>query len=193
MPVRIEVPRSGSRVDTARYWLAADQPLQVELSYLRSWVRYPLLLMLGLLTFGAFVLALQRRRARWIGRALAIPAALALLHYLGRPTLGLTVLGALALVTWRRGQLGRLPAAVGGWLRQAWSGWRRPPEAAPANALEPGEATQPGAGTQSGEATGPRRQGFAHALARVALGWGVVVLAALVAHGVWRVVGLLMG
>lgn len=49
MPVRIELPEEGKRLDYTRYWLDTGQPAEVSLAFVRTWLLAPLWLVLALL------------------------------------------------------------------------------------------------------------------------------------------------
>ena len=74
MPVRIDLPRQGVQLSTARYWIEGEQAVTVHTWHARSWLRLPLGLGLFLLLGGGLVLATE---ARLRGRLAARPALLA--------------------------------------------------------------------------------------------------------------------
>jgi hypothetical protein len=62
MPVRVNVPRTGHRVDYSRYWIAAQTPVNLQITYWRGWLRYPAITLALLLALIA-LLALPRKAA----------------------------------------------------------------------------------------------------------------------------------
>ena len=117
MPVRIKLPRTGVRMEHARYWIPQGRDVAVSFSYLSRRLLYPLLFLLGALVCCAVVLAAAvppaARARRWRRNgALALAALLAWpLAQLGGSTPLLLAL-ALALV---------ISARLGGWGARSWT------------------------------------------------------------------------
>ena len=194
MPVRIQLPRAGVRLDSERYWLAANEPLRVELSYLRGWLRYPLLLLVGLLGALGMILVLAQSPARWLGWPLAAAALATLGTFAGGGTATLVALGGAGVGAHRRGWLVALPTALFDWAKAAWVAWRKPTAVAQA---ESGETTEAAGTAEPAAPAGGRPAaagaGFGRALARVAVTWGVVLMGVMVLHAAWRVARLVVG
>ena len=112
MPVRINVPRAGHRLDNARYWIPADQPVRMSVWHLRGWLRYPIAL--ALLALALLGLDLARRR-RGPGIALATAAGLAL-HAVAGPVAVVATAGLGAMwLAWRGRWTARAIAATHSW------------------------------------------------------------------------------
>jgi hypothetical protein len=62
MSVRIEIPRSGIRLELDRYWLAEGAPLEVSFWFLRGWPRFPIAIGAALLLAAGLALAATARR-----------------------------------------------------------------------------------------------------------------------------------
>ncbi len=124
MPVRIDLPQTGTQLQYARYWLEPEQPVQVSFWYLRGWLRGPLaLLLMALAALGA----LQAGRGWGRGlRAAQLWLALAgtalccwPLLKLGGLAAALCALGlGLAVHAWQRGVLGRSWQLGRSWLKR---------------------------------------------------------------------------
>jgi hypothetical protein len=123
MPVRIHLPETGVRLETSRYWIEANQPVQVGLRFIRTWLLGPIgfLLVLafagGLLLLASGASPVPPRRASWAGAAIVLWTVWPLVSVGGfLAVLGASVL-ALFVLALRRGWLGRLASAVPEWFR----------------------------------------------------------------------------
>ena len=123
MAVRIELPRTGTRLDYTRYWLDGGVPLEISFRHIRSWLTIPAGIALAILLALACVLAATRldphrpRLLPWIGLGLAA----AVLWPLGEIGGGWGVFAGFAIgfaaIALRRRWFTRAPAAVLEWLR----------------------------------------------------------------------------
>jgi hypothetical protein len=122
--VRIELPRTGTRLDYSRYWVDRGRPLEVSFQYLRGWLRIPGGILLVLLLAAGCVLALGKRRTgpstrsnKWAG-VLVIAFSLWPLYKVADETgIVLGVIIGLIAVAARRGFLRSAPSAVADWAR----------------------------------------------------------------------------
>lgn len=129
LPVRINLPRTGHRLNYHRYWIAAEYPVAVSTQYIRSWLAYPLAAVLA-----GLIVALVAVRRRWAW-AVAAPLGAALVWLVGVVPLGGALVLALGLVAARRGWLiglaPRLGRGLTGWIRarrtQIKAGWEAEP------------------------------------------------------------------
>ena len=65
MPVRIDIPKTGVRLEYQRYWLEAGKPARISFTYLSRWLSHPLIFGMGLmLMFGCWLLT-SREAWRW--------------------------------------------------------------------------------------------------------------------------------
>lgn len=130
MPVRINLPESGIRLEHTRYWIDADQPVRVSYRYLRSWLLAPLGLFFALLFAFAAGSALQARlrggpRAMVLGLgAASVVLALVLVKVASAGVLVLAALAAFGVVLARTGRLSAGAARVSAWWRGLPEGWR---------------------------------------------------------------------
>ncbi|MCK9463276.1 MAG: hypothetical protein M0R80_26960, partial [Proteobacteria bacterium] len=62
MSIRIEIPRSGIRLESDRFWLAERAPLEVSFWFLRGWLRLPLGILAALAMAAGLVFAAAWRR-----------------------------------------------------------------------------------------------------------------------------------
>ncbi len=63
MSVRIELPKTGTRMDYSRYWLEGDRPCRVTFTYMRGWLAIPAVVFLTLLlALGGFLVNTWRDR-----------------------------------------------------------------------------------------------------------------------------------
>ncbi|MDP2344902.1 MAG: hypothetical protein Q8O67_28410 [Deltaproteobacteria bacterium] len=143
MPVRVQLPTTGMRLVTTRYWLDAQEPLTVSFRYAQIPVVLMLEAFLALLCAGAFVVVFARRPAPEGEPAgphyLPRPARLALLAVgvgcavvvgakLHAVTVVVAVVVALGVILWRRGSWRAAIAALAdvAWLnRDAAENWAR--------------------------------------------------------------------
>ncbi|MFH1808005.1 MAG: hypothetical protein ABIJ09_04630 [Pseudomonadota bacterium] len=143
MPVRIQIPKTGVRLEHTRYWLEAQHRTRVSFSYLRGWLRTPIvLLLLALLIFATALLVdgLWPGSRRWhTPRGATAVATLVVSWPLflagGGPPLVLGLLLGAAVALWLRGSLSQQAQAFGDWWRQLPGAWRD------ARATETGGAT----------------------------------------------------
>ncbi len=106
MPVRIELPKGGIRLEHARYWLAAGQPATVSFRYADRWLAYPSALLLALLVLaGAAVGA----RSSLAARHLAVRLVTWVVAGAGAWLLGQLAGGRVALIAIGAGILIALP------------------------------------------------------------------------------------
>lgn len=120
MPVRINVPRTGHRLNYHRYWIGADRPVQLTTRYVRSWLLYPAQLGLAVV----LVVLLQiRRRWLWVPAMVVSVALYALTGPI--PVVGAWVL-ALGLMAWRRRWFTGLAPRCVQWLRTQRARLQRP-------------------------------------------------------------------
>ncbi|MBN2494056.1 MAG: hypothetical protein JXR96_05660 [Deltaproteobacteria bacterium] len=156
MPVRFKVPKDGIQLDYTRYWVGAEQPVEVSFWYLRSWLRIPAWLLLaallaaGLLVFSLRFRALPSRSVHWLGAALAVAAAVGAYEIGGLSAVVLGVLGGLIAVAVQRRWFRRAPEQLGEWAGSLVERFRKRPrdEAGSLSALmdvRPGKQV-PGAG-----------------------------------------------
>ncbi len=121
--VRIELPRSGTRLDFPRYWIRKGHPVEVSFRYVRSWLTIPAAMLLTLLL--AVGLALVNtlwsgRRSRLLpvlGLVLAGAALVPLGGYFGSAAVTFGVLLGTAVTAWRSGLFRHLAD-----VRADWSG-----------------------------------------------------------------------
>ncbi len=123
MPVRIASPRTVTRLEHERYWLARGAPVEVTFVYARRWLRLPALLAFGLLAAaGAFVAARAPRRGpRRVWRALGLAALVAAVwpldRYAGGFAVALALAAGLALAAALALRKAPVRAALAAWLR----------------------------------------------------------------------------
>ncbi|MBI3178970.1 MAG: hypothetical protein HYZ27_04875, partial [Deltaproteobacteria bacterium] len=120
MPVRIKIPETGARLEYARYWIDAGQPVEVSVWYLRGWLMRPLgLLLAALMAFGVLMamrgVAYGRLPAPWPGIGLAAIAAWPLYKVAGSALLVLAVLAGAGVAWWQSGGLSRAWAGASEW------------------------------------------------------------------------------
>jgi hypothetical protein len=143
MPVRVQLPTTGMRLVTTRYWLDPHEALTVSFRYAQIPVVLLLEALLGLLCAAAFVVAFARGPVVPEGEApshrLPRPARLALLGVgvacavvigakLHTTTVVVAVVVALGVILWRRGSWRGAVAALSdvAWLnREAVENWAR--------------------------------------------------------------------
>ena len=118
VPVRINVPRTGHRLDFKQYWIGAGKPITAHAWHVKRWLINTGVFLgcLGLL--GCLVAAPKRW---WLG-APAIALAAAVAYVAGPVPLYIVALLTLGLIAWRARWAQRLwPAlrggAIGGWAR----------------------------------------------------------------------------
>ena len=131
MPVRIDLPKDGLRLDHERYWLPADRPVEVSFRYARASLKLPGRAAFAVLLVLAFWLVLVRRRwAVWPGRiaglALGAAAVWGLGALDGAAWLRWTVLVSLVLVGLRWSWARRAYAATRRGFRELVRLWREP-------------------------------------------------------------------
>jgi hypothetical protein len=68
-PIRIELPEAGTELAYERYWVPANEAVQIELPYVRAWILLPLKLLLAALLVLGTGLALRRARPARLARA----------------------------------------------------------------------------------------------------------------------------
>jgi len=121
--VRIELPRSGTRLDYSRYWVERDRPLEVSFNYLRGWLRIPAGILLVLLLAAGCVLLIGRSRAertgsrQWAGVVVIAVAAWPLYKIAEMDGVVLAVVLGLVAVAFLRGALRKAPGAIADWFR----------------------------------------------------------------------------
>lgn len=132
MPVRIQIPKTGQRLEHTRYWLEAQHRTQVSFGYLRGWLAAPIALLLLALLVGLAALLLDvwwPGGRRW---TLGWPAPLAVALLVSWPVLALAgggwlllalLVGAL-LGLWRRGVLGQAGGELAAWWQGLPAAWR---------------------------------------------------------------------
>ena len=77
MPVRIQLPRAGQRLDLTRYWIDQDQQVSARVDFFRRALVYPAVFLLGALLALALMLTLTRRGLpRRAAGAVAVAATL---------------------------------------------------------------------------------------------------------------------
>ncbi|MEZ4464021.1 MAG: hypothetical protein R3F43_05725 [bacterium] len=101
MPVRINVPRTGHRLNYHRYWIAADEPVALATSYVRGWLIWPAVVALAVV-----LVALVQVRRRRVGGLVGVALVGAAMGWLAGPVppAGALLVG-LGLRGWRRGWL----------------------------------------------------------------------------------------
>jgi hypothetical protein len=123
MSVRIEIPRSGIRLELDRYWLAEGVPLEVSFRFLRGWLRFPIGIGAALLLAAGLAIAAAARPGG--RRRLRVAAGLAVAGLSAWPAWeaggalaagGAVALGFVAVALVRRWPR-RATAAIGGYLR----------------------------------------------------------------------------
>jgi hypothetical protein len=62
MSIRIEIPRSGTRLELERYWLGEGAPLEVSFRFLRGWLRFPAGILAALIVAAGLAFAATARR-----------------------------------------------------------------------------------------------------------------------------------
>ena len=136
MPVRIDIPKSGRRLDYSRYWLEADQPVEVRAWHVRGWVKGPLALLgaAGLIAGFAFLgpaLAgaepTERRRLAALSAGILLVCCVAVASLAGVGWLILAGMLASGALSWRIG----LHEKVGPAARAAWERARNQPATPP--------------------------------------------------------------
>lgn len=106
MPVRVQLPTTGKRLLTTRYWLDAQEPLTVSFRYARIPVILLAEALLGLLCSAAFAAGFASalsRRARSAFVVVGVFCAAILLAKMHLSTVVLSALVAAAVVVWRSG------------------------------------------------------------------------------------------
>lgn len=124
VPVRVNVPRTGHRLDTTRYWIEADQAVSLRVPFARTWLRYPAGLACALATMAALLLLGRARRLRLPLAAVAAASAFATQALAGAEGVAAAVLAALVVLAWRGGWVRRTLRGVGragGALRARWT------------------------------------------------------------------------
>lgn len=120
VPVRINVPRSGHRLNFKRYWIGAGQPIRTHVLHVDRWV-----VSVGVLIgcAGLLVCLLGVRRSRvWLIPALGVSGGVAWVA--GGIPLAITGVLALGLIGWRGGWYRRVGPALWTGLRRAWAAIR---------------------------------------------------------------------
>jgi hypothetical protein len=121
--VRIELPRTGTRLDYSRYWVDRDRTLEVSFEYLRSWLRIPGGILLVILLAAGCVLWLGRARSersrsgQWAGVGAIAVTAWPLYKVADVEGVVLAVVLGLVAAAFRRGLLRKAPAAIAEWFR----------------------------------------------------------------------------
>ncbi len=117
MPVRINVPRRGHRLNYRRYWLGGGQPMSLSFWHLRSWLRYPIKGFLFLFFIGAMLLGLSRssRPIKILGISLSLGFGAATYLLSGLFLLLIALLLSLILYGQRRGWLPALKLWIMEW------------------------------------------------------------------------------
>lgn len=123
VPVRINVPRTGHRLDFKQYWIGAGKPITAHAWHLKSWLINTGIFIGCVALLGCLVVAPRRR---WL-MIPAIGLAAVVAHFAGPVPLYIVALLALGLVVWRERWAQRaLPAmregVISGWARVR--GWR---------------------------------------------------------------------
>jgi hypothetical protein len=114
MPVRMELPETGTQMDHVRYWIPGGAKVPVRFSYVRSWLLTPIR---GLLVLGvafAFVALTRARISRRVRAAAGLVAATVAAF---ANVLATALFAGLLAVLWANGSLTR----VWGELTAAWS------------------------------------------------------------------------
>jgi hypothetical protein len=183
MPVRIELPRSGVRMEYERYWLPAGQPATLSFRYLRQQLVHPIAFFLGVLIVVAARLAARGRRlaVRLVALALAGVGGGLLVEAVGAQA-ALAVFVAAGLVAlWPPGWRPRTVAAdLGQWARTLPERYRADRErtAAEAQAMRELEVDS------GGEATSTRYPRFGSWATAGRVAWRST-LAALLGVALW--------
>ena len=123
MSVRIELPKTGTRMDYSRYWLEAEKPCRVTFTYMRGWLAIPSVVVLTLLlALGCLLVSAWRDRPvprfKPVLGMLLLLVSIWPLYVMGGKVaviVGL-VLGA-AAIGLRRKWLKTIPRAVVDWMR----------------------------------------------------------------------------
>jgi len=140
MPVRIKLPRSGTRLEYSRYWIEKAQPVAASLYYVRGWLRIPAWIVLAAL----YALALTCLFRQWsvisprLSSALGL-AGLVLLYWPlyktgGSTGIELGLLGGLLILALLRGWPRRVIGAVGEWAQTLGPRFREREKAEPLSA-----------------------------------------------------------
>jgi hypothetical protein len=132
MPVRIQIPKSGVRLEHTRYWLEAGHRTQVSFRYLRGWLLAPIgLVLLALLGVLAALLTdawwpgARRWRPGWpLPLLLALGVSWLVLRTAGGALLLLALLVGALLALWQRGVLRQHGAELAAWWRGLPAAWR---------------------------------------------------------------------
>ncbi len=121
MAVRIELPKSGTRLDYSRYWLEGDAPLEISFRYLRSWLTIPATILLTLLMALACLLMETRFRKNpsrvlsWIGLVLGLALLWPISEVGGTFYIGAGVAIGMAAIALRRKWLSTVPGEILEW------------------------------------------------------------------------------
>ena len=122
MPVRINQPRTGIRLEYGRYWVVGDEPVTVSFRYVRSWLLTPASFLLAALLALGLGLGLRppsrgpRRLWRGGGLVLAAAALWPAWKLGGTFAVLLAAIAAAALAVCRPGTLGPATRALGTWV-----------------------------------------------------------------------------
>lgn len=72
MPVRIDIPKTGVRLEYKRYWLEPGKPARISFTYLSRWLTHPLIFGFGLVLMLGCWLLNSRTNWRWLAPVLVI-------------------------------------------------------------------------------------------------------------------------
>ena len=61
MPVRIQIPKTGHRLEYSRYWLEKDRTAHLSVAFVRSWFLTPIWIFLAVVFALGLALAIERR------------------------------------------------------------------------------------------------------------------------------------
>ncbi len=123
MSVRIELPKTGTRMDYSRYWLEGDRPCRVTFTYMRGWLAIPAVVFLTLLlALGCLLVNTWRDRPvptyKPIMGLLLLLASIWPLHVLGgTAAVAVGFVLGVAGIGFRRKWLKTIPHAVVDWMR----------------------------------------------------------------------------
>jgi hypothetical protein len=121
MPVRMAIERSGIRLDYSRYWIESNHPIQVEFTYVRSWLFIPawillaLLLAFGLLLFSSRFTTIPPIYTPGLGLALSVLVLWPLHKTGGCFAILLGLLLGVAAILFRRGWFSEFPKTCATW------------------------------------------------------------------------------
>jgi hypothetical protein len=126
MPVRIDLPESGVRLEHTRYWIEANEPVRVSYRFLRAWLFAPLSLLALLMTAGLAALGIVRRRTASgvFGAAGTLAALAATAAFAGVAVAVFGILLGAAIAAARRGFFARAMEAAARWWHELPSAWR---------------------------------------------------------------------